>query len=144
MFEQIKAIQKTQQQTARMLKPLVESDFFANQNEAFLFLRAVLKALRDRLTQGEVVHLGSQLPALIRGFYFEGWSYNEREDPKSDVKTADEFLRLVSEHLKGYDSIELAAAVPLTLKVILDSIDQGEAIQVLHCLPRGIQELCPE
>jgi uncharacterized protein (DUF2267 family) len=36
-------------------------------------LRAVLHALRDRLTVGESVQLAAQLPTLVRGVYYEGW-----------------------------------------------------------------------
>jgi len=35
--------------------------------KAYLALRAALHALRDRLTVEEAVHLGAQLPILIRG-----------------------------------------------------------------------------
>ena len=44
-----------------------------NERRAFLALRAVLHALRDRLTIEEAVHLGAQLPTLIRGTYYDGW-----------------------------------------------------------------------
>lgn len=40
---------------------------------AALALRTALHALRDRLTIEEAVHLGTQLPILIRGVYYEGW-----------------------------------------------------------------------
>jgi len=40
---------------------------------AYSILRAVLHALRDRLTVEEAVKLGAQLPLLVRGFYYEGW-----------------------------------------------------------------------
>lgn len=40
--------------------------------KACLALRTALHALRDRLTNEEAVHLGAQLPILIRGIYYEG------------------------------------------------------------------------
>ncbi|MCS6927126.1 MAG: DUF2267 domain-containing protein, partial [Candidatus Binatia bacterium] len=43
-------------------------------HRAYLALRTVLHALRDRLTLEEAVDLGAQLPMLIRGFYYEGWT----------------------------------------------------------------------
>src|SRR3977135_937997 len=51
-------------------------------------LRAVLHALRDRLTVDEAADLGAQLPMLIRGISYEGW------DPsRAPVKmTRQEFL----------------------------------------------------
>jgi uncharacterized protein (DUF2267 family) len=40
---------------------------------AYLALRTVLHALRDRLPVEEATHLGAQLPMLIRGFYYENY-----------------------------------------------------------------------
>ena len=37
-------------------------------------LRAWLHLVRDRLTVDSAVHLGAQLPELLRGIYFEGWA----------------------------------------------------------------------
>ena len=40
---------------------------------ACLALLAVLHALRDCLPRDEAIYIGAQLPALLRGFYYEGW-----------------------------------------------------------------------
>ena len=144
MFEDIKAIQKTNKQTAILLKQLRSSGLFETNNEAFVILRACLKALRDRLPPDEVLHLASQLPALLKGYYFEGWKINREQKPLSGGKHPVDFIEDVRAHLHGHDQIDLFAAVPVALKVILDAIDQGEAIQVLHCLPKEIKELFPE
>ena len=42
-------------------------------NQSYQALRAVLHALRDRLTVEEAAQLSAQLPMLVRGIYFEGW-----------------------------------------------------------------------
>src|ERR1700724_1577467 len=42
-------------------------------NQSYAALRAVLHALRDRLTVEEAAELAAQLPMLIRGIYYEGW-----------------------------------------------------------------------
>jgi hypothetical protein len=44
-----------------------------DQHQAYSALRAVLHAVRDRITVDEAAHLGAQLPLLIRGIYCEGW-----------------------------------------------------------------------
>ena len=36
-------------------------------------IRAWLHGVRDRLAVVEAVHLGAQLPELLRGIYYEGW-----------------------------------------------------------------------
>src|SRR5271165_6591201 len=40
---------------------------------AYRVLRAVLHALRDRLTVDVAAKLAAQLPTLIRGVYYEDW-----------------------------------------------------------------------
>lgn len=140
MIENIKSIQKTLQSSSRYLKLLMESGEFKNSNEAFVVLKASLKALRDRVEPHEAIHLGSQLPALLRGFYFEGWSNHAHQ---SRSRNPAQFLEEVRTYLNGYDDIDLMKAVPATMKVILDMIDQGEAVQVLHNIPKEIRELCP-
>jgi uncharacterized protein (DUF2267 family) len=140
MIEDIKAIQKTIQSSSRFLKLMMESGEFKDNNEAFLVLRASLKAFRDRVEPGEAVHLAGQLPALLRGFYFEGWNYTGTQ---AKSRTVDEFLSEVKGHLYGHDEIDLSRAVPIAMKVIMDLIDQGEAVQALHNIPKEIRELYP-
>jgi uncharacterized protein (DUF2267 family) len=139
-MKDIKAIHKTMEKVSEAIDRLRNLHDFTDDNEAFVILRATLKALRDRLSTGEAIHLGAQLPALLRGFYFEGW----KQDAQHVIRSKEEFLRDVSFYLNGHDKVDLEEAVPPALKVILDMIDQGEAIEVLHQLPREIQELCPE
>ncbi len=66
-----------------------------NRQKAYSALRAVLHALRDRMTVDEAAQLSAQLPMLIRGAYFEGW------DPAVNpmrYHRKDEFLeRIISE-----------------------------------------------
>jgi uncharacterized protein (DUF2267 family) len=139
-MKNIKAINKTLEKVDGSIKTLNSLYHFQDDNQAFVTLRACLKALRDRLTTEEALDLGAQLPALLRGFYFEGWNLHSQHV----VRTKEAFLHDVSYHLNGHDGINLEEAVPPTMKVILDMIDQGEAIEVLHQLPKAIQELCPE
>jgi uncharacterized protein (DUF2267 family) len=41
----------------------------------------VLHVLRDRLTPEQAVHLGAQLPILVRGVYYEGWGASPQNPP---------------------------------------------------------------
>src|SRR6185503_1370773 len=63
--------------------------------DAYIALRAVLQGLRDVLPLEEVVDFGAQLPMVVRGFYYEGWS--GRVDGQSGDR--DVFIELVSEQL---------------------------------------------
>jgi uncharacterized protein (DUF2267 family) len=137
MINKVKAVQKTLTQTNEWLKELMEVYDFADENKAFVLLRATLKALRDRIPSNEALHLGSALPALMRGYYFEGW--NLQPESKKD-KTVAEFLSNVKSHLGGHDDIDLEMAVPEAMKIIFEKIGQGEAEDVKNNLPSEIQE----
>jgi uncharacterized protein (DUF2267 family) len=137
MINKVKAVQKTLTQTNEWLKELMEVYDFADENKAFVLLRATLKALRDRISTDEAMHLGSALPALMRGYYFEGWNPNIA--PKKD-KTVTDFLINVRSHLGGHEDIDLEMAVPETMKLIFAKISQKEADEVKNNLPAEIQE----
>lgn len=81
----------TVQKTHEWLKALMEElGWQEDRQRAYLALRAVLHALRDRLLLREALHLGAQLPMLIRSFYYEGW--NPTHTPLKERHT-EEFLR---------------------------------------------------
>jgi uncharacterized protein (DUF2267 family) len=140
MLNKIPVIHRTNQKTNLVIKSLMESGLFVDENKAFCVLRAVMKSLRDRLTTEEAIQLGAQLPALLRGFYYEGWNLQS----ESKTRTKEGFLDDVRHHLNGHNELDILDVTSAALKVVLDMIDQGEAINVLHQLPKSIQELCPE
>src|SRR5437660_480544 len=61
-------------------------------------LGAVLRALRDRLPIGLAVHLGAQLPLLVRGLYYDQWAPSEQVLKQ---RSREEFLAHVSDGLKN-------------------------------------------
>lgn len=140
MLNKISAVQKTNEKSNFVIKKLMDSGHFADENKAFSVLRGVMKALRDRLVPGEAIDLGTQLPALLRGFYFEGWTMKN----ESKTRTKEGFLEDIRIQLKGGHEDLSFEMVSVVLGVILDVIDQGEAIEVLHQLSREIQDLCPD
>ena len=136
MMTNIKHIHKSLEHTYEWIKVLMQDYNFSNENKAFVVLRATLKALRDRLPLNEVVHLGSQLPVLLRGYYFEGWN---PEHEANEINASHDFVYLVKSHLNGHEDINLDEAVPATLKLIFDMIDQGEAKEVKANLPEDLR-----
>src|SRR3990172_10533623 len=75
--------------THTWLHDLMERLGWQDQQRAYVALRAVLHALRDRLTVDDASHLAAQLPMLIRGFYYEG--YHPAGKPLAERKKS-EFL----------------------------------------------------
>jgi uncharacterized protein (DUF2267 family) len=65
----------TVDKTNRILKKIEESYGWPKErrNQSYNALRAVLHALRDRLTVDESADFAAQLPMLVRGVYYDGW-----------------------------------------------------------------------
>ena len=55
-------------------------------------LRAVLHALRNRLTTAESIHLVAQLPMALKGIYVDGWKMG---NPDHRIRTAEDLAQEV-------------------------------------------------
>lgn len=93
---QVPTLDHTIQQTNVWLKTLAESLHLDERHYAYSALRSVLHVLRDRLTPEQAVHLGAQLPILVRGIYYEGWRLSGRP---ADERQPSEFATLVEAQL---------------------------------------------
>ncbi|HXH12406.1 MAG TPA: DUF2267 domain-containing protein [Alphaproteobacteria bacterium] len=130
----------TLQKTHLWLKDLMEELRWEDQHRAYLALRATLHALRDRLTVDEATHLGAQLPMLIRGFYYEGWSPAGK--PVKE-RRKEEFCAHVKEYFKKEEDIDAEQIVRGVFKVLAKRVTEGEIEDVKHILPPELRELWP-
>lgn len=139
----VRQLSHATQQTQEWLNDLSDRNPFANKEQAYSMLRAVLHAVRDRLTAEEVAHLGSQLPMMVRGFYFEGW---RPALAPNDFDTEDEFMDRVRSSLGTGTAgqLDLRAATLATLAFLTDHVDGGEMRHVTGQLPGEIAALFPE
>lgn len=117
MSSHFKTIQKSFIQLNDWLDEVRAIYDFEQDEHAFILLRAALKGLRDHLTQDEVISLGNILPAILRGFYYEGW---KPEEIKNET-----FTRTVVSHLGGVKEIDLEMTLPDTLKIIYGRIHES-------------------
>ena len=129
---------RTVQKTHMWLNELSAQMAWEGQDKAYAALRATLHALRDRLPPVEAAEFGAQLPMLIRGFYYEGWSPTGKPLKERRKK---QFLAHIDEELKDRrlgSSEDIARSV---FKVLKHRITQGEMQDVTHILPREIRKL---
>jgi len=120
------------------LQELAEDLGRDDRQQAYRMMRAVLLALRDRLTTEEAADLGAQLPMLIRGIYYDG--FNPSKTPTSE-RTLEGFLDHVAENLQdGVDGSpeQVARAV---FKLVSHHITEGEVNHVRANLPSEIKTL---
>ena len=106
---------------------------------AYAILRGVLHALRDRLPPAEVVDLGAQLPMLLRGLFYEGWTLQDRS---ASLRKKDAFLRHVATCVKRTD-VPPEEAVHIVFAVLARRIAAGEVRDVIGALPEAFDDLWP-
>ena len=139
----VKQLRRATQQTQEWLNELEGREPFETEEQAYSHLRAVLHAVRDRLTVEEAVHLGQQLPMIVRGFYYEGWQPSRAPD---EIETQDAFFRHVESSLGGTTStaagdLDVRAATQAVLRFLDDQLQDGTLRHVKQQLPDEIREL---
>jgi uncharacterized protein (DUF2267 family) len=118
-----------------------ELDWEDKPENACLALRSALHALRDRLTIEEAVHLGAQLPILIRGLYYEGWKLTGK--PVKE-RHKSEFLDHIAAVFRDDDTVDPEKVMRAFFKVLTRHISRGQSEDVRHLLPKPLQELWPQ
>jgi uncharacterized protein (DUF2267 family) len=137
----IAPIERTVHTTNSWLEELMEELGWQDRLRAYHALRAVLHALRDRLTVAEAADLGAQLPMLIRGLYYEGWTPHGK--PVKERKKED-FLAHIAGALRGHAEIFPEGLAWAVFKVLQRHVSAGEIGDVKHVLPAPIRSLWPE
>jgi uncharacterized protein (DUF2267 family) len=137
----VAALDHTIQETNIWLKALDERLHFHDRHHAYSALRAVLHALRDRLTPETAVHLGAQLPMLVRGLYYEGWHMAGK--PTKD-HSAQEFADHVLEQLPPQFRIDPLTVTKGVFQLLWERLDPGESAKIIDHLPLPLRALWPE
>lgn len=134
----VSIIERSAQTTNAWLDELVDELGVEDRRYAYRVLRAFLHTLRDRLTVDEAAQVAAQLPALIRGIYYEGWDPSSTPAPYHDVA---EFLRRVEAEAGGVGDTEASFAVTAAARVLRRHVSAGEIEDVLAVLPAELRGL---
>jgi uncharacterized protein (DUF2267 family) len=130
----------TVQKTNLWLKELMTVLGWEQKQKAYDALRAVLHALRDRLTVDETAQLGAQLPMLIRGIYYEGWDPSRKPER---VRHKEEFLARIQQGFRAGDLIDPEEVARAVFTVLENRVSAGEIQDVESVLPAEMRELWP-
>ena len=103
-------------------------------------LRGALHALRDRIGPGNAVHLGAQLPTLVRGIYYEAW---QPERTPSRERHGEAFLQHVARKVRPGVAFDADAAVRAVFEVMWERIDPGEISKLIRMFPHELREFWP-
>jgi uncharacterized protein (DUF2267 family) len=129
------------QQINVWLKRLVAEHHLPERQHALGALRAVLHALRDRLTADQAVHLGAELPTLVRGIYYEGWHLASNPSGERQLQP---FLDRVQKELPPKFPRDAKGTTEAVLALLATELDRGQIVKVIAELPEPLRVLWPE
>ena len=137
----VPVLASTVQKTKQWIKELMQELQWEDAQKAYHGLRAVLHALRDRLTIHETVDLAAQLPLLIRGMFYEGW-----QPGKVPVKdhTKEAFLTHVFKAFADDQGVDPGRLTQAVLKVVAAHVSAGEMDDIRAIVPKSLRELFPK
>jgi uncharacterized protein (DUF2267 family) len=133
------AFDSTIQTTNAWLHEVMEELYLRDRHQAYHALRAVLHALRDRLSVDGAAALGAQLPLLVRGIYYEGW--HPANKPLKQHR--EEFLIHLAQELRGDPPADAEAVAKAVFKVLARHVSGGEIEGVKRSLPGDLRSLLP-
>jgi uncharacterized protein (DUF2267 family) len=131
----------TEDKTNRLLHEIEEAYGWPKErrNQSYAALRAVLHALRDRLSVEEAAQLGAQLPMLVRGIYYAGW------DPsKVPMKlNREEFLRRIRDEFPYEIEGDIEQLERTVLQALRRYITDGEWNDIKAVMPKELATVLP-
>lgn len=135
----VTSFDKTLQKTYQWLDELAADLDWQDHRHTYAALRVTLRTLRDRLPLAEAVDLGAQLPMLVRGFYYDGWTPTQKVER---ARQAEDFLQPLEAELSGLGKPveDIARAV---FRLLARHISVGEMEDVRSVLPPQIRQLIP-
>jgi uncharacterized protein (DUF2267 family) len=127
---------KTLQTTNIWLNDIM-SELGPDRQVAWKVLSTVLHKLRDRLPLGLAAHLGSQLPLLIRGVYYDQF---EPGKLPSECNSREEFVAEVAEWLADARPVDPNAAVRVVFATLSRHVSDGQLAKVRDALPKDLRQ----
>ncbi len=128
----------TIRETNELLNSLENELGWQNRREqSYELLRSSLQALRDRLPVHQAVNLGSELPMLVRGFYYEGWDPDNVPLKYNRAQFLDHIRK--SFIYNGDGNFE--DLIQTTLSMMMDRISPDTHQQLKEILPEEIASL---
>ena len=128
---------KTLQTTNVWLDELM-AELGPDRQVAWHALGAVLRTVRDRLPLELAVHLGSQLPILVRGTFYDQW---HAAGQPAKYRSLREFLDAIESRTGASRRVEPRNAAIAVFDVLSRHLSAGQIRKVRDAMPLEIQAL---
>jgi uncharacterized protein (DUF2267 family) len=110
-----------------------------DRERVYLVLLATLHALRDSLPRDEAVYIGAQLPALLRGLYYEGW----HPDAHLAAKSRSAFLQRIHDSVHCDPGIDVEEAARVVFVALAARLPAAELEDAKAATPEPLHNLWP-
>lgn len=137
----LEVIDHTVELTHQWINELRERLDWSSSRDALRLLRVTLVLIRDHIGHGEIAQLSAQMPLLIRGMFFEGWT--PAHTPLPD-RSAAGFVGAIE--AKMGDVLDWRGPEDIThvFRTLENRISDGEIADVKANLPGHIRDLWPD
>lgn len=134
----VRTLDASLETTKEWLKDVQDQMELDEEQQAFRIVRAVLQTLRDRLSVAEAAHFAGQLPMLLQGVYYHGWTPSHKP---VKIRSREDFLEQVADDLmQEHDPEEACRAV---FHMIERRMPAGQVDETKNILPQSIRDLWP-
>lgn len=135
------AFDSTLQTTNIWLNDILDQLGWGDHHSAYQALRAVLHALRDRLSVDQSAALAAQLPLLVRGIYYEGWHPHGK--PLKE-RHKEEFLTHIATAFQDHPDVNAELVARAVFQVLAKHVARGEIHSLQRSMPEELRDLWTE
>jgi uncharacterized protein (DUF2267 family) len=132
-------LQGTVQATEEWVDDLQQRLGWHDLDRAYAALLTTLHALRDVLPQEETVYVGAQLPALLRGLYYDGWHPSKR----GSMRGRSAFIERIQDGVHRDPAIDAEQVARAVLAVLAARLPAGELEDAKAATPSPLHNLWP-
>ena len=133
----LEVFDKTLQTTHIWLDELME-EIGSDRQVAWHVLGTVLRAIRDRIPIELAAHLGSQLPILVRGTYYDQWQPAGKPER---FRILDEFLQRIGAELAMTRPMNVRDATRAVFQILSRHVSRGQIMKVRNSLPEEVRAI---
>lgn len=136
----LEVIDHTVQITHEWINDLRERLGWESSRDALRLLRVTLVQVRDHLGHDELAQLSAQMPLLIRGMFYEGWSPSHTPIRE---RSSEDFLAPIEAKVKDVRGWRGPQDVSAVFEILNTKISAGEIADVRGGLPQPIRDMWP-
>jgi uncharacterized protein (DUF2267 family) len=111
---------------------------WSSKRSTLRLMRVTLQHIRDHLPVDELAQFSAQLPALVRGFFFEGWVPKNTPIKERHER---EFVAYIDGQMSGTEEYRGREDIKGVFDLLNARLSRGEIEDVRACLPKDIRSL---